>query len=169
MNTSQILRALKYHPATRDKFIGVFAANQLPTIVKKPCCFVVNTDVDTGPGQHWVAFYFDVDVADYFDSYGLPPALFEKYLKLNATYLNISNVQLQGFMSSVCGQYCIYFLLYRCLEVPMERIVKMSTNKFINDAFVCEFVNVQCNIHTDVFEDDVVVNQLCTAFDVNKL
>ena len=34
---------------------------------------IVNTDISTDPGEHWVAVYFRKDQAIYFDSYGRPP------------------------------------------------------------------------------------------------
>ena len=33
---------------------------------------IVNTDLPTYPGEHWVAIYFRRDEAIYFDSYGRP-------------------------------------------------------------------------------------------------
>ena len=35
--------------------------------------YIVNTDISTDPGEHWVAIYFRRDQDIYFDSYGRPP------------------------------------------------------------------------------------------------
>ena len=48
--------------------------NLLPE--KKPLdmkAYIVNTDISTDPGEHWVAIYFRRDQVIYFDSYGRPP------------------------------------------------------------------------------------------------
>jgi len=57
------------------QFCGVFPSDKLPQQpLAKPSALVVNTDPSSKPGQHWVAFYFDVDnTGDFFDSFGQPP------------------------------------------------------------------------------------------------
>ena len=64
------------------------AKNLLPE--KKPLdmkAYIVNTDISTDPGEHWVAIYFRRDQAIYFNSYGRPPE--EDYvlpfLEINST------------------------------------------------------------------------------------
>ena len=58
MNTLQLERALKHNTFTKKIFVGVFAADALPTLNTFPSGFVANTDPSTEPGTHWVAFYF---------------------------------------------------------------------------------------------------------------
>jgi hypothetical protein len=50
---------LSHDSVTKKSFLGVFARDELPIIKNFPACFVVNTDVRSRPGQHWLAFYFD--------------------------------------------------------------------------------------------------------------
>ena len=50
MNTLQLERALKHNTFTKKIFVGVFAADELPTLNTFPCGFVVNTDPSTEPG-----------------------------------------------------------------------------------------------------------------------
>ena len=74
MNTLQLERALKHNTFTKKIFVGVFAADELPTLNTFPCGFVANTDPSTEPGTHWVAFYFPSrEKGEFFDSYGHPP------------------------------------------------------------------------------------------------
>ena len=40
-----------------------------------------------------------------------------------------NKIQLQSVFSTVCGQYCIYFLYHRCRKRSMASIV----NSFVND------------------------------------
>ena len=50
MNTLQLERALKHNAFTKKIFVGVFAADELPTLNTFPCGFVANTDPSTEPG-----------------------------------------------------------------------------------------------------------------------
>ena len=50
MNTLQLERALKHNTFTKKIFVGVFAADELPTLNTFPCGFVANTDPSTEPG-----------------------------------------------------------------------------------------------------------------------
>jgi hypothetical protein len=99
---------------------------------------VFNTDVSTGPGQHWIALYADIDPKyenaqiTYFDSYSKFPekeiqrlmfrwkeqldalGLFDKPTEL------FYNETLHQYEDSECGMYCLYFH-YCCLAgISME-------------------------------------------------
>ena len=52
MNTLQLERALKHNTFTKKIFVGVFAADELPTLNTFPSGFVANTDPSTEPGTH---------------------------------------------------------------------------------------------------------------------
>lgn len=110
---------------------------------------VFNTDVHTGPGEHWVALFCDIrsELSEpritYFDSYSKPPekeirvlmkrwkdqwaesGVHEEPMKM--TY----NSTRHQYANSECGMYCLYFH-YACLtEVPMdERIPDQVINTF---------------------------------------
>lgn len=99
---------------------------------------VFNTDVSTGPGQHWVAVFCDVrkDLEyprmTYFDSYAQKP---EKEIQVlmrrwkeqwDATGVHAKPMRLtynktrHQYKDSECGMYCLYFH-YCCLTgIPME-------------------------------------------------
>ena len=47
----------------------------------------------------------------------------------NAVEWEHNKIQLQSAFSTVCGQYCIYFLYHRCRKRPLSSIV----NSFVND------------------------------------
>ncbi len=44
MNIQEIRYTLEVDPITGPIFLGVFSADQLPTIDRKPAAFVANTD-----------------------------------------------------------------------------------------------------------------------------
>lgn len=99
---------------------------------------VFNTDVHTGPGQHWVALFCDIRPTHsppritYFDSYSEPPereirVLMKRWSEqwagagvhsepMSLTY----NTTRHQYKDSECGMYCLYFH-YACLvELPMD-------------------------------------------------
>ena len=121
MNTKQISAILKCDSMTKDSFRGVYAIDQLPSW--EPGAYVVNTDEQDKPGEHWVAV-FD---KEYFDSYGLPPldARLIDFLENDYEY---NNVQLQQPLSTACGFYCVYYILERARDVGAETIINVLKN-----------------------------------------
>ncbi len=110
---------------------------------------IFNTDVSTGPGEHWVAVFCDIrpELAyprmTYFDSYAQKP---EKEIKRlmkrwkeqwDATGLHSQPMKLtynktrHQYKDSECGMYCVYFH-YCCLTgIPMEdRVPDDVVNSF---------------------------------------
>ena len=152
---SEILKADRY---TAASFSGVWASDRLPRkkIRSFPAAFVANVDPSTQPGKHWVAFFFvDGDHAEYFDSYGRPPRLksFETFLKRNS-FSWINNLQrIQGPLSTVCGQYVLYYLLHRCRGWTMTNIVEQFTEDLsFNDFLVNEFIEKFTGVDFDVYD-----------------
>lgn len=131
MNNYQLeLYLKKYH-------VKVVCADKLPIFMKhsKYRFWVVNTDKCGGRGLHWVTFYFpETGPAEFFDSLGKPPEYYHnrfKYiLTLNAPRYKYACSSLQSETSSVCGHYCVYYVL--------QRIKKRSMNNIVNDFNVLE-------------------------------
>jgi len=137
MNTRQLECVINCDSVMKDKVIGVYARDQIPTRIESfPCGLIVNTDKSYLPGRHWLAFYFESkDKVEFFDSYGHSP----EYFNFTADVYN--NKRLQSSTSDVCGQYCLYFLLNRCRGLPMKAFVNQFGNNYQeNDAFVNNFI-----------------------------
>lgn len=168
MNTSQINRCLKRHPCTKPQFLGVFASDQLPDVVPfRPCALVINTDPADKPGQHWVAAHFNATngQVDYFDSYGQTPRVnaIGRFLTANSSRVNHNAKKVQSNLSSVCGQFCIYFLIRRCVNTSIADIVRPFRGTADGDAVIARWVNKRFNLKTVTFDEDLALNQLCTA------
>ena len=143
MNGIEIERILFSYDLTSDIFQGVFSSDKLP---EHPCHYpyaiIVNTDVSSGPGEHWVSFYFESknEMPEYFDSYGLPPLKlsFQKFLKKKFLF---SSKLIQDIFSYVCGEYAIYFIIQKVLGQDMQKIISSFTNDTKwNDTQVSSFV-----------------------------
>ena len=62
-------------PDLNKVFRGVFPADKLPTVPRTRVlsdAYIVNTDPEGQPGEHWLAIWTRNRVCEVFDSYGLP-------------------------------------------------------------------------------------------------
>lgn len=88
------------------------------TLPKKPKireCGIVNLDISSGPGSHWIAYWKNANKSQYFDSFGNLPPLIElvNYLGKNITY---NYKTYQNYNTYNCGHLCIKFL-YNKLKI----------------------------------------------------
>lgn len=59
------------------------------------------------------------------------------FFAVNNLTLQYNDKRLQSKDSNACGYYCIYYLMNRCREVPMNEIIRsFSDDLNNNDAFV---------------------------------
>ena len=82
----------------------------LPKKVHKNECAIINLDLNSGPGTHWVCYKKFGKQVKYFDSFGnlKPPLELLKYWgDVNVTY---NRDRYQSYKSENCGQLCIQFL-----------------------------------------------------------
>ena len=148
MNTNSLQCIVRCDPVLSNSVVGILASDELPKQFNSfPISFIVNTDKRMDPGRHWVAFYISSRTeGEFFDSYGNPPSYysneFEKFFDRHGLKMTYNRKRLQGYDSSVCGQYCIYYLMQRCRGIDMKSIVKPFTQNYANnDQFVYCYVN----------------------------
>lgn len=169
MDTITITKILLQDPFTSECFQGVLASNHLPATIKRlPACFVINTDPSWKAGSHWLALYFDKNGnAEFFDSYGKElknyPFLYD-FVHRHTFNCKQHNFQLQGSFSSTCGQFCIYFLLWRVRGITYEQILRsFHKSSDANDIIVVSFVNTFSKKCTKIVDVDYVINQICKS------
>ena len=159
MTNDEITFVLNSNVSCKKMFIGVFAADTLPTNVNYPCTLIVNTDKSNLPGQHWVAIDIDKNKVGYFfDSYGMTPYVtyFINFLNRFCKRWVFNSKPLQNINTFVCGQYCCLFVL-ACAENAIADFLKMySTNdSYSNDAktilkFNFIFVNKKMSMYINI-------------------
>jgi hypothetical protein len=159
MNTNELHRAAMSDPLLAQYFGGVFASDRLPKHAEH-CAYIVNLDNADKPGSHWVAIFFSPgkQSVDYFDPYGLlPPNVhIVRFLKRNSMFKHFNENNYQSMCSTVCGQYCLYFLWHRVRGYPMQRIQQKFKLKehALNDLRVVQFVRKKFNLtHQPPFFD----------------
>lgn len=170
MDTVELTRILSSDPYAKKLFLGVRASNHLPSeLSRAPACLVANTDPSWRSGSHWLAIYCDENgMLEFFDSYGQDPKKYDliyDFLSRNAVSWKMNRRQLQGSLSSTCGQFCLYFLLWRCRGVGFEKILRsFDSSVDTNDVLVTTFVNSLSHTITKMYDIDYVVNQCCKSF-----
>ena len=149
MNGDDLQCIIESNPCLRQKVKGVFSRTTLPvSVVQYPSVYIVNTDEDDGPGEHWVAIVLtNKGKGVFFDSFGRPPEFYGPeltfFLKSNVdNYFHFKN-QVQSKFSTRCGLFVLTFLmLYVCLQWSMDCIEKMfDVHLTVNDSIVIRIVN----------------------------
>lgn len=172
MDTLQLQHILLSDQLTRRQYGGVLPADRVPDrIPGRPIGYIVNTDPSTLPGRHWVAFHFPADSkqpAIFWDSYGRGPnsynASFTDFLNKNSEQWTYNKRTLQGAYSTVCGQYCVYFLLKMARHVPLSNIVAVfSHDKKHNDFMINQFIRHHFHINSHVKDRAFMSQQLARA------
>jgi len=131
---------LRRDPHASSNFLGVFASDTLPHNIPKPALIIVNTDPITKPGAHWQAIYIGCDGrGEHFCSYGLGPYVpkIRQFMDRQCKQWIKNTIDLQAFDSSVCGQYCVMYLLFKAHGYFMEEyLFCFSEDCNQNDHFV---------------------------------
>lgn len=148
MNNRQIGTVLLKDLRSRRVFRGVYPRNKLPYFVntRQPCAFVINTDNSDGPGEHWVAVWFDGrGKAEYFDSFGLPPSFYpdiEKFILRHSYHYRYNQRLIQDLTSSACGYYVLYFILRKSRGISLSRLLSVfhPHKLWANDQRVTSYV-----------------------------
>ena len=127
LDTHQLYDILSRDPYVSPHFGGVYPRDALP-IVSEGRSFVINTDRADKPGEHWVCVYFGDDgIAEYFDSYGLPPWVYGdivRFMRSKSRSIVYNTVPYQSLDTPVCGHYCIYYLHHRSRKVPRSDMMR---------------------------------------------
>jgi len=112
LDTLQILCTLR----NVKSFLDVYASELLPRLITKTCTVIVNADLHTKGGSHWLAVHFrpKSSYAYYFDSYGIVPYVPDivDFVQRNSTTWDCNKRQLESLTCDVCGKYSCLFALY---------------------------------------------------------
>ncbi len=132
-------------------YLGVFSSDNIPIVhlsnQSKTVYFVLNSDPSTSPGTHWLACVkAPCSVLEFFDSFGNPPSYYHFSFPAHLRILQ-NDEPLQSIYSSVCGQYCIYFLYFRIFRrISLQKISSQLRTSFksrkLRDQYISNFVNI---------------------------
>ena len=131
-------------------FLGVYPQDYLlsfsPNIY--PIKLLLNLDVSSQPGTHWLSLYLTETHLEIFDSFGLDPKTWNrkpvillKFIeKLSRTRKVLISPRLQSNKSNLCGFYSILFLSLRLNFSFYEICNLFSPNLRLNDTVLSSFI-----------------------------
>ena len=94
-------------------FNNVFSRDTLPKKITTNESGVVNLDLHSGGGTHWVCYRNapDSKYVEYYDSYGfVPPKSVVKYLNTSDKPILYNSSEIQSSKSIMCGYYCCQYI-----------------------------------------------------------
>jgi hypothetical protein len=140
LNSYQIYKILKKDDFAKQNFKAVLPRDKLPTRTTYPASYAVNTHESSKKGEHWLALHYDYNgFCTFFDPFGLSPVYYklDKFIRRTSRGGFIHNTQqLQALTSTVCGYYCIYFILMKSRDFLLDDILSLFDKKnFDNNDF----------------------------------
>ena len=164
MDSSELRRAIRSDSELFARCNGVYPYDLM--LKKQIGISIVNLDGHKQPGSHWVVVNtMRNGVAEVFDSYSGIPAQLQRQLKDYDT--TFSNKQVQGSISTTCGQHSLFYCYHRCRGVGFTQILKTYTNDTEeNDRMVCRFVEDTFSIETQPIDEDFMMVQLSRALKI---
>ena len=172
MDSNQLNRVMKSDRMGSIFFRGVFPADRFrdQTVAKLPSGYIINTDPSDEPGSHWVAVYVNGTasnpIGEFFCSYGESPETynFKNWIESNSMRWTYNEKRYQADSSSVCGHYCLFYLLHRFRNIPLRTIQDMFTNDYVlNDTMVNNFISERFNIDLPVTDFNFIDSQIARA------
>ena len=151
MNSLEIEGILTQNKWNIFKFLGCFAADELPIVSLNgtSTCFIANVDPSSEKGSHWVSFVITKNGnLEYFCPLGISFyhwPLFVNYIRNIMSFNNIlmNRKRIQSIGSNVCGIICMEFLIKRDRGMSFSLILNSySTINFLsNDLQSVNFIN----------------------------
>ena len=146
MNTKQLWFALSTNKITNNYFDGIFPKDTLNNIVNKPSLIICNTDNSYEPGEHWILFFFENDICEFYDSLGKDVLsygeTFYKFAQKFATKINQAEVRTQPIDTPYCGELCLFFAYMRCKGYCMGQILEALLKPYAAIEFVKKKFNI---------------------------
>ena len=132
------------------RFIGVYPQDYLLNfhIPSQPVKLIINLDLSSQPGTHWLALFISKSHLEIFDSFGLDsttwtrkPIILLKFIeKLSKTHSILISPRIQSSNSNLCGVYSIFYLALRS-QFTFYQICDLFTENFIlNDNILSSFI-----------------------------
>ena len=128
-------------PVLNELFAGVFARDELPVRPDANKFYVCNIAPSYHPGIHWVTIHkTSCGHLEYFDSLGRVD-IHDDLLKFIGDNYKRVIVQTQETTSSLCGEYCIFYMSQRCRGSSIKEIADiLDVSAEFSDSLVYEYV-----------------------------
>ena len=131
-------------------FIGVIPQDYLLSldILTFPVSLIINLDLSTQSGSHWIGISISEFTIELYDSLGMntkyrieKPTIFLLFLaKFKLSHQIISTPVLQNPNSHYCGFYCVYFMLFRRFISFNQCVSIFTTDLSTNDNILLDML-----------------------------
>ena len=98
---NEILELIGHDIALERRFLGVYAANELPKRIPNGKMLITNCCPRKLPGMHWLAMFQRGNALEFFDSFGQTPSLYADLSLPEYSKLVANSHQLQSELSEV--------------------------------------------------------------------
>jgi hypothetical protein len=117
MQSTEFEQYFDFFPYLKKRFCGVFSIDTMPKNISYRHFCIVNTDLSTNSGRHWVVVLRNKKTSfEIFDSLGVTlekEEILKQHSKFNIKYFDVNQSQFQQNNTSSCGHYCIYYSIQR--------------------------------------------------------
>ena len=153
MNSKQLFHALYCNQVTENCFDGIYARDQLESIIIRPRLIIVNTHPSNLKGEHWLLFFFRGQVVEFFDSLGKDVREYGsdicEFIYRYSTEVVSSKIQVQPPKTDLCGQLCLFYAYKCCQGYEMENILNSMHDienvlRFVCKQFILCSINENC-------------------------
>ena len=138
MITQAIMRLMDLTP----DFHGVWPCNRIPEL-RENSSFIINTDPENKPGEHWVAIFIEGKKLFFFDSFGRRIDEFSNPFKSIMNQYSkdytvvVESKYLQNIFSDTCGYWTIYYIFCKICRVE-KAFDHFTKNTLLNETILDE-------------------------------
>ena len=132
MDNVQIAKIISQIGVLKHKFCGSFPADLVPSTLPKNSFCIINSDVSSQSGTHWIVLVNKHGKLYFGDSLGQRMSSYKNILfhpKERVKHIAVGKIQNE----QICGLYCIYFAYIMFANV---------SEKHIDDNFILRFFSV---------------------------
>lgn len=135
--TDELKKIAHTNKYLKNIFLGAFPADELTTLpIKRPVCWIWNTDEKTHDGQHWIGIWLTDTTMFFFDSFGLTPSdylrdyWYDLAKKIHVNFNIVQKTRYQSKETYTCGMWC---LLYLIKKAKKQQLPVNNNHKILND------------------------------------
>ena len=147
MISSEFAQYFEKFPCALNHYLGVYALDDLPSIVPVRNFLIFNLSKKSEVGTHWVCLVRpEKHIIEVFDPLGTKFHKISNFLPKQKKIKYVYNHKaFQEITSSTCGKFCIYFLVERMMNFDLSfksvLIEIFDTSDSINETIVTNFCN----------------------------
>jgi len=137
-------------------FKGVFASDQIPSVLKVDHFIICNTDKSDSSGSHWFLIHRpSLKTIECFDSLGISEIkkqfLVSTFSLKSVEKIKFNVTRVQPDNSDSCGKFCLYFIFHRMFNRDI------GFSELMNEIFDHETLQNERKVNE--FYDDVILNR----------